>query len=132
MTKRSGVRLRYSLSFKQKVVREIEEEGLSLEAARRRYAIKGKVTVRRWVEQFGKSHLLNKVIRVEMKEERDRLQELEAEVKRLKIALADSVLAHDLLQTLIQVANEHYQTDLKKNFGLSASADSPNRKKSTR
>lgn len=109
--------IRYSISFKQKVVKEIEEEGLTLQAARKRYDIKGGETIQRWLRNFGKSHLLNKIVRVETKGEKDRLKELEAEVKRLKLALADKTMEKDVLETLIEIVNEHYHTDVKKNFG---------------
>ncbi|HLA58171.1 MAG TPA: transposase [Puia sp.] len=108
--------IRYSISFKQKVVQEVEK-GASFVELRRRYGIKGGNTVQQWVRQFGKNHLLNKIVRVEMKGEKDRVKELEEEVKRLKIALADATMAKDLLGTLVDVANRHYKTDLKKNFG---------------
>lgn len=39
--------LRYSISFKQKVVREIEKEGLSIGSAARRYGITGGSTVQK-------------------------------------------------------------------------------------
>ena len=55
-----------------------------------------------------------KVVRIEMKDEKDRIKELEAEVKRLKMALADTVLTKDILQTVIQLADDHYGADLKK------------------
>ena len=41
MAKQQKTTIRYSISFKQKVVKEIEEEGLNLSAAARRYGIKG-------------------------------------------------------------------------------------------
>jgi transposase len=108
--------IRYSISFKQKVVREVEK-GASFGEIRRRYDIKGGNTIQKWVKQFGKDHLLNKIVRIEMKGEKDRVKELEEEVKRLKIALAEATMAKDLLGTLVEVANRHYETDLKKNFG---------------
>lgn len=117
MTRERKVVMRYSISFKQKVVQEIEEEGLSLAAAARRYGIKGCETIQKWLKLFGKNHLLNKIVRVEMKDEKDRVKELEAEIQRLKIALANSTLEKDVLSTLIEVVNEHYQTDVKKNLG---------------
>lgn len=64
------VSIRYSFGFKQKVVQEIEEEGLSLSQARRRYGIKGSQTIQVWLEKFGKNHLLNKTVRIEMKEKK--------------------------------------------------------------
>jgi len=62
-------------------------------------------------------HLTNKVVRIEMKGGKDRLKELEAEVKKLKIALADATLAKGALETLVEIVNEHYGTDVKKNLG---------------
>ena len=52
-----------------------------------------------------------------MKGEKDRVKELEAEIKKLKIALADSTMEKHALETLIAIVNEHYQTDVKKNLG---------------
>ena len=123
--------LRYSISFKQKVVREIEKEGLSIGSAARRYGITGGSTIQRWIKKFGKNHLLSQVIRIEMKGEKDRLKELESENKRLKIALADATMQNHVLEKLIEVANENYETDLKKNLGLQSSKKAT-RKKGTR
>jgi transposase-like protein len=117
MAKQQGTTLRYSISFKQKVVKEIEEEGLTFAEARSRYDIQGGQTIQNWVRSFGKNDLLNKIVRVEMKGEKDRVKELENEIKKLKIALADTTLAKGALETLIDVVNEHYQTDVKKNLG---------------
>ena len=114
MAKQQKIILRYSISFKQKVVNEIEQEGLSYKEAMRRYGITGAGTIRKWLIKFGKNDLLNKIVRIEMKGEKDRVKELEAEVRKLKIALADATLAKDALETLIEVVDEHYKTDVKK------------------
>lgn len=79
---------------------------MTFSEARRRYGISGGQTIQKWVIKFGKNHLLDKIVRVEMKGEKDRVKELEAEVKKLKIALADATLAKDALETLIEVVNE--------------------------
>ena len=117
MAKQQKLILRYSISFKQKVVKEMEEEGLSHRDAMRRYGITGGSTIRQWLIKFGKNDLLNKVVRIEMKGEKDRVKELEAQVRKLKIALADATLEKDALETLIEIVDEHYQTDVKKNLG---------------
>lgn len=124
MTKGSRTFIRYSIGFKQKVVKEIEDEGLGKMEAGRRYGIKGADTINNWLREFGKSHLLNKVVRVEMKDEKDRLVELEKENQKLKIALADAYLARDCAEKVIEVASEIYQADLKKKFGEKVSAGS--------
>lgn len=117
MARASKTVIRYSISFKQKVVREIEEEGLNLSEASRRYGIKGGQTIQNWLRKFGKNHLISKIVRVEMKGEKDRLKELEAELKKVKVALADATMKNDVLETIITMVNDHYQTDVKKNLG---------------
>ena len=131
MAKQQRSIIRYSISFKQQVVKEIEEEGLSYEDAKRRYGIKGGETIQKWLVQLGKNHLVNKIVRVEMKGEKDRVKELEAEVKKLKAALADSALENYAMKTLIDVVNEHYDTDVKKNLGPRLSKEEV-KKKDTR
>lgn len=116
--------IRYSLSFKHQVVREIEQNGLGLDFVRRKYGIKGSSTIQKWLRKFGKSHLIKQIIRVETMEEKDRIKHLEAEVKKLKLALADSMLAQRSLEVVIDEANKEYKTDLKKSFGESASTGS--------
>lgn len=115
---------RYSLSFKQMVVRQLEEEGLSVTELQRRYGIKGSETIQRWIRKFGKTHLLNQVIRIETMDEKDKLKELQDQIKQLKIALADSLLAQRSLEVVIEEANKEYHTDLKKNFGDKPSSNS--------
>jgi transposase len=123
--------VRYSENFKRKVVEEIEEEGLTLMGAARRYGISGGSTVNRWVKQLGRPHLLSNNIYIQMKEEKDRIRELEEELKRLKIKLADVTIQNDVLESLISVAGSHYRVDLKKNFGGKQSA-TPKKKEGAR
>lgn len=123
MAKQQKETIRYSISFKQKVVREIEEEGLDIRAAARRYGIKGGSTIQKWVKQLGKNYLLNKIVRIEMKGENDRVKELQAEIKKLKIALADATMEKHALETLIEIVNENYQVDVKKNLGQQLSKE---------
>lgn len=124
MTKNNRKVIRYSISFKQKVVNEIEQEGLMISVAMRRYGIGGAETINKWLKEFGKQHLLNTVIRVEMKGEKDRLQALEKEVQKLKLALADAYLARDCAEEVIKQAEKIYGEDLKKKFGGKVSKDS--------
>lgn len=131
MAKQQREIIRYSISFKRKVVREIEEGELTISQAHSRYGIKGGGTVRTWLCKFGKNHLLNKIVRIEMKGEKDHMKELEAEIKKLKVALADATMEKHALETLIDIVNEHYQTDVKKNLGQQRSKGVV-RKKDTR
>jgi transposase len=116
-----NVTYQYSLAFKQKVMSEIESGKFSVGEARRIYGIKGPATIPSWLKKFGKHHLLDKVIRIEMKDEKDKLRELEREKKELESALAQAHLRNLCLESLIESAEEHFGVDIKKNFGEKAS-----------
>lgn len=115
--------IRYSISFKQMIVGEIDR-GQSIEYVRKKYDIAGTGTIQRWITRFGKNHLLNKIVRVENSGDKDKQKQLEQEIKRLKLALADAHMGKVLLEGVIEMANEEYKTDLKKNFGNRLPGDS--------
>jgi transposase len=114
------VSFQYSLAFKRKVVSEIESGRFNVHQARKVYDIRGCGTIERWIRNFGKNHLLGKIVRIEMKNEKDRIKELEKEKRELESALAQAHLKNLTLESLIEAAEEHYQVDLKKNFGEKA------------
>jgi transposase-like protein len=116
MTKAVRTINRYSICFKEKVVQEINS-GSSISEVCRRYGIKGSNTVQQWLRRFGREDLLNKIVRIEMKGEKERLKELEKEVQRLKVALADKTMEVDFLNSIVAHVDRHYGTDVKKNFG---------------
>jgi transposase-like protein len=99
MSKHQKKFYRYSNCFKEKVVQEVSN-GSSISSVCLRYDIRGTNTVQRWLRSYGRTELLNTVIRVKMRSEDDKIKALEAENKRLKVALADAVLAKDCLETL--------------------------------
>ena len=108
---------RYSLAFRQKVVSEVESGKVTISEAKRIYDISGAQTVKLWIEKMGKNHLLAKVVRIEMQDERDVIKELKKQKKQLESALAQQVLKNLALESLIEAAGEHYGADLKKTFG---------------
>jgi len=108
--------IRYSLAFKQKVISEIESGKITIAQARKIYDIRGKETIYKWLKKFGKNHLIAKVVRVEMKDEMDRIKQLEREKRQLESALAQAHLKILSLESLIDCAEEHYQIDIKKKF----------------
>lgn len=116
MTKAVREFRRYSISFKKQVVEELEN-GSAISFLQKKYGIRGADTIQNWVKSLGRYHLLNKTVRIETMDEKDRLKQLEAENRKLREALADSIIANKCLETLIDVANQEYKTDLKKNFG---------------
>ena len=124
MSKEPRTQLRYSNGFKERVVRELEEEGLTIKDAQRRYGIKGNMTIPSWIRTLGKHHLQSRVVKIETMDERDRIKALEQEIKALKLKLADSVMAQDILEAVIRQADKMYQTDLKKTLAQKSSPNS--------
>ena len=112
--------IRYSEAFKNKVLQEIEEGHLSQAEVRRKYGLKYNMTIRRWIKQLGKKHLLNRTVRIEMPDEinpSDIIKQLKAEKQQLESALAQSQLKVICLESLVEVAEEQYGIDIKKKFG---------------
>ena len=97
--------MRYSEAFKLQVVRELETGRFSCPwAAARAYGIRGCGTIQVWVKNFGKQHLLGKVVRVETPKEINELKELRKRVRDLEKALADAHLAHRFDEAYLGVA----------------------------
>lgn len=107
---------RYSLSFKQKIVTEIESGKLTQIGAKKLYGIGGGETIPKWIKKLGKLHLLNKVVRVELKDEVSKVKQLEREKKDLESALAQAHLKLIVYESIISVSEEELGIDLKKNL----------------
>jgi transposase len=90
-TTNGGIRevMRYSETFKLSVVHELEAGGLTFEALRIKYGVKGRYTIQRWVGKYGNG-TRGKVTRVAKPEEINQLAELKMRVRRLESALADA------------------------------------------
>ena len=97
--------MRYSEAFKLQVLRELEVGRFtSLCEASRSYGIKGAMTVRKWVERYGKSHLLGKVIMVMKADEQTELRELRKRLRELEKALADAHIDSKLDAAYLRIA----------------------------
>jgi transposase-like protein len=116
-----GECIRYSEAFKLEIVRALATGKLSsVEEARRRYGIAGADTVRRWIQRYGTSQQQTKVVRVEKAGERDRIKALEARIRELERAVADSKVEELLARAYFHVVCEQFGVEdeeaLKKNI----------------
>ncbi|UZJ40842.1 IS630 transposase-related protein [Prosthecochloris sp. SCSIO W1101] len=113
-----GVNKRYSAAFKQKVVSEIENGKFSVGEAHRVYEIGGGTTIYNWLRRYGKGHLINKTVVVKMKNESDRIKQLEKEKRELEAALAKTQVRVVVLESLIDAAEQELKIDIKKKSGI--------------
>ncbi|MCK4640190.1 MAG: transposase [Candidatus Marinimicrobia bacterium] len=108
---------RYSNAFKQKVIKEIEGGMITIAEASRIYEISLQ-SLYNWIKDYGKDHLIGKVVWVQKRDEVDKIKKLEAEKRQLEAALAKAHLDNFCLESLMSVVEEKYGISVKKNSGL--------------
>jgi transposase-like protein len=102
----------YSEAFKQEIVREVESGTRSLSEVRQVYNL-GSCTVQRWIKRMGKFDLLPRAIRVEKPDEKNRIKELERQIKDLKNALAETQVRYIIAESQLEVVCEQQGLDVE-------------------
>jgi transposase-like protein len=95
--------VRYSEAFKQQVIQELESGDLNIYQLTRKYGIKSFNTIQYWLRRRGKLDLLPKLIRVEKPNEKDKVRELEKQIRQLKEALADTQVRYLIAETQLEI-----------------------------
>ena len=96
-------KIRYSEAFKLKVMEELRDaKWKSVKEVATAYGI-AEMSVYNWMHKLGFEHLKGRLIYVKTRTETDRIKELEAEVKRLRMALADEVLDHKIDEAALRL-----------------------------
>jgi len=108
------VNYRYSEAFKLKIVTEIERGRLTVSEAMHLYEINGNATIYNWLRKYGKNHLINKIVRIEMKDEKSAFKKKEERIRELESALSSIVLHNMCLQSYVDVVNENISEEEKK------------------
>lgn len=106
--------LRYSETFKLKVVQQIESGKLTISEASRLYEIKGTNTIYTWLRKYGKNELIRKVVRIETMDEKSIIKQKEQRIRELESALASLALHNLCLQNYADVVNENISEEEKK------------------
>lgn len=103
--------MRYSEAFKQQIVDELDEGRFaSPHEASKAYGV-DPGSVKRWAREYGKAHLLRKVVRVERQNEPGEMKRLKERIRKLEAALADSVMDQALDQSFFEILCERTGTD---------------------
>jgi transposase-like protein len=95
------------------VVNEIESGKLSMNHAREIYDIGGANTIEGWIKNLGKNHLLSKVVRIEMKDEKDKVKELKERVRQLEKLLANKELDNLMNEAFLELMAEDHGIDIE-------------------
>ncbi len=113
MSKKTRIQYRYSEAFKQQVVSEIDSGKYTITEAKRAYGINGGGTVQNWARKMGNLGILTKTIRVEKPDEKDRIRALEAEIRKLKEVIADTVLERHIADATLEIICEDNGWDVE-------------------
>ena len=122
----TGKGKRYSEAFKRKVVDDVESGLYSANQAQKVYKIGGNNTIYKWVARYGlKGSIVSKGGKMK-KPINDQSLDLHSRIRYLEKVISDLSIEKKILETTIDIANETYGLDLKKNTGkalLSASIE---------
>ena len=105
MKLKKRVVIRYSEAFKQEVVAEIESGRMNGYQASKRFGVTHQI-ISYWLRRMGKLDALPKLIRVEKPNEKDRVKELERQVRELKNALADTQVRYLIAESQLEIVCE--------------------------
>lgn len=109
---------RYSEAFKRQMVRDLERGVITPSEIRRRYAVKGAMTITGWVKRYGKTERVTVASRIPRKRiESRKVLILERQKRELEQALVRLTVENVALESLIEEAQCHTGIDLKKTFG---------------
>jgi transposase len=121
--KKTNLRQRriFSEDCKKQTVKDIESGKCTVLQASREYDINPQ-TVYNWLYKHSRYLKKNSIIVVENQSEQYKRKELEQKIKDYEAALGRKQMEIDLLNKLIDLANEEYHTDLKKNISRMSSS----------
>jgi transposase len=106
--------VRYSSSFKQQVVSDLESGRFcSIGAAKEHYGIRGSATIPLWLRKYGRNHLCPKIVRVEMPDEKDQIRELKKQIKHLQQLLGRKDAENALSEAFLEIACEKLGEDVE-------------------
>ena len=107
--------IRYSMGFKQEVVRQLESGRFgSLSEAREHFGIGANGTINNWLRRYGRNHLCAKVIRVEKPDEKDQTRQLKKQIRQLKEALGQSHAEKVIGDAFLEIACEKLGEDVER------------------
>jgi transposase len=105
---------RYSICFKRQVIADLEGGRFdTIGEVQRHYGITGNATVQKWLQKYGKNHLLPKVIRVQKPNEKDQIRQLKQQVAELQRVLGQTQVDNVLNEEFLKIACEELGCDVE-------------------
>jgi len=125
----------YTMSFKLKIVQEIERGKISISDVKIKYGIQSRSTIVQWLRKFGNFDWENQAPLNMPKSPEQQIMELEIKVKLLekqKALMERQAYVADkkaiIFDMMIDIAEKEYQIDIRKNLPPEQSTISKNNK----
>lgn len=115
MKVRSQDRRIFSQEVKKQTVRDIEKGLCSVKQASLELGVSS-VAIYKWIDRYSRYLQKNRVMVVEDQSESYRSKELEKKLREAEAMIGRKQMEIDLLNKIIDLANEQYRTDLKKSL----------------
>jgi transposase len=112
----------FSESFKREKVRLIERKTLKVSEICKMYNVSPRA-VYKWIDRFGTEPKIEKLI-VEKHSETRALLEMQKQIAELERLLGQKQIEIEFYKKMVDIAEEHYDIDIKKNSSIRPSGTS--------
>lgn len=104
----------YTLGFKLSVVDQVEKGQMTYKQAQKRYGIQGRSTVLVWLRKHGTLDWSNPKVHFMSQPQGEETPA--QKIKRLEQELAEERIKNKVLNTMIDISDEQYGTQIRKKF----------------
>ena len=108
---------RYSEAFKRKVISDIQDGIYSPLQARKIYGIGGKMSIYEWIAKYDPTCCVRNDKELTVMDKNDSIPRLKERIRYLGKLVSDLRIEKKILEVTIDITNETYGLDLKKNLG---------------
>jgi transposase len=122
------VRRCFASDFKRKKVSEIDKGLTTISEICREYEV-SRTAVYRWIYKYSFMRKKSLKLVVEAKSDTRKIEQLNQQIRELERSLGQKQLLLEFQQKMIELAETHYQIDIKKKFGSAPLTGSGNIKR---
>ncbi len=120
LTREKRTQKDYSIAFKLRIVSRVENGDYTYKQAQKEYGIQGKSTVLVWLRRYGNLEWSKPKLHTMHNSKETPAQK----IKRLEKELADEKLKTKVLNTMIDLSDKQYGTQIRKKFCSQQSSNS--------
>lgn len=113
----------YTMAFKLSVISEVEKGDLTYKQAQKHYGVQGRSTVLVWLRRFGNLDWKKPKLHIMSNSKETPAQR----IKRLEKELSDEKLKNKILNTMIDISDKQYGTQIRKKYSSQQSSGSVNK-----